>query len=147
MPASMILSLTLLAAMIQGATDGCCEMKAVTSIGGGRQAEIKVTITDLSDSPVSLFVSSPQWDLTFDLKDAAGRSPNLTAYGKSMLEGERRGSRILKHLSKGESLSQSVDLQRIYQLQRGEYWILISRAVLVAGVRTTLQTRTTVDIP
>jgi len=34
-PASMILSLTLLAAMIQGATDGCCEMKAVTSIGGG----------------------------------------------------------------------------------------------------------------
>lgn len=127
----------------------CCEMNAKPESPPTVDAvPVKVTITNASSSAVSLLASTPERDLRFEITDSAGQRPALTSYGKAALEGEHRGSSILKTIGEGQSFTQIADLAKLFQLRSGQkYSVRILRSVHVGEIRTELKSEISLKMP
>ncbi len=125
----------------RGPVGACCEMNAkLEGVASSNAAPLKVTITNVGNGTVLLFTTLPELDLRIHVTDKRGRESERTEYGEDVVSRERSGSRINKELRKGESISQVVDLRKLFLLAPGEYSVSISRDVFIGENRTVLKT-------
>jgi hypothetical protein len=94
-----------------------------------------------------VFESSAETDFKVQLTDDAGRTIERTAYGRSLLTRERGGRNINRDLKAGESMSQELDLRRLFELASGTYKVALSRDAIIGESRVPLEATGTFTVP
>ena len=96
-------------------------------------AGLEVTMTNTSSRNITLVKSNPGCDFGAEVRDAEGRSVELTAAGMELTRCKQRlllGRWIEVTLKPGESTEESYPVELYYELQRpGVYAVRLSREV------------------
>jgi len=128
------------------ATD-CCELKV--SSGQNSRTELTATVTNIGQPTISLTITGPTRDFGVRVTAAdTGQEPKRTEYGKRLLtEPWSGGSMGHKELATGESISQTLDLSKIFEFGPGTYDVSLTRNVRLDGKSIQLEVGTQIRIP
>ncbi|MFZ1005506.1 MAG: hypothetical protein WAN65_01635 [Candidatus Sulfotelmatobacter sp.] len=137
-----LLSLGVPMLLAQNSGDSCCQM--TINSGTGLAGVLNISIKNVSQPLVTAFETLAAVDFTMLVRAKNGSEAKRTEYGRHLLERDQSFRRILRQLKLGESFSQQIDLNPIFELKPGVYNIVISRNVTVSGAIVVL--RATVDI-
>ncbi|MFI5176766.1 MAG: hypothetical protein ACHQKY_18045 [Terriglobia bacterium] len=122
----------------------CCRLTAAKPETAG---VLKITVANVKTRVVTVFENSPDVDFNLRVVAQSGREMERTEYGKWLLTRERGGRNINWELKAGETMSELVDLGKLFKLTSGIYSVSISRDVLIGKHRIVLHTQATITIP
>jgi hypothetical protein len=123
----------------------CCRMSAASD--PAVPGLLKISILNLHQSLVTVHETSAETDFDVKMMAEDGRGAGRTEYFKRLLNKERGGRMILKNLTEGDSMSQTLDLRKLYDLEPGTYHVSVARSVVVGGGTVVLKARAVVRIP
>lgn len=132
----------------QVAPNPCCSLTAAATAES--PSTIKISLLNSGNKPllVALRPVSDSYLITVRARD--GSEPPRTAWGAELQNNDGvpgPGSVQVKSLEKGETVSQTFDLSRIWTFAEGSYVIGLSRVVHVDDQPLVLRTELTISIP
>lgn len=116
--------------------DSCCQLSAIAI--SESPGTIAATITNVGTVTVRVVSEGPERDFDLHVTDDAGHEVARTDQGLRAQSPLWGGSRKAEDLKTGESLTQTLDLARLFQLNKGTYSVSLSRGVSVGGRNVTL---------
>jgi len=131
--------------LVQQPDASCCRLSA--SSVAATSTELEVAVVNLQEVTVVVPRMIPEFDFRLSIVAEDGREPELTQYAKQLRDEGRGGSVLMIPLKQGESFSESLDLRKLYILNKGNYTVTVSRDVFVAEKRIELQAKTTMKVP
>jgi hypothetical protein len=129
---------------IRSIQPSCCSF---TATAGSQPGELNLTVTNIQESPVTIFQTTPEFDFKTQIMAADGNVPELTDEEKRRINDGINGSRLMRALKKGDSLSQVFDVRKRYVLRPGKYSVTIFRYPRIQGQEIELQTHADINIP
>jgi hypothetical protein len=112
----------------------CCEMKIVAAADA--PARLTVTITNVNAPILGVVRTRPDRDFGISVKTDTGGEVGLTEEGKRLLHGPYMGRQAYEEYKPGESVSEELDLGRIFELRPGAYRVTLTHEVYVGGVKS-----------
>jgi hypothetical protein len=141
----LILSSVMVILVQQPDASCCCRLSA--SSVAATPTELEVAVVNLQEVTVVVPRMIAEFDFRLSIVAEDGREPELTQYAKQLRDEGRGGSVLMIPLKHGESFSESLDLRKLYILNKGNYTVTVSRDVFVAEKRIELQAKTTMKVP
>jgi len=127
---------------IQSSDGSCCRMEISTPV---KSTELRVKVTNLKLAQVSIVRTAAEFALRIRITGQNGREPPLTKYGKGLLAFQD-GSRVRTGLAQHETLTEVLDLEKLYELAPGTYAVTVSRDILIGERKVELQAKTTIKV-
>jgi hypothetical protein len=123
----------------------CCELKILSMPES--PARLEVTLTNLNAPSADVVVMRAEVDFGIRLTSGTGEQAGRTEYGRRLLSDGYDGSVRKKELKAGESLTQRLDLARIFELKSGTYKVELTRELSVGGVKVRLRAVAEIKFP
>ncbi len=143
-----ILTLLLAGAAIlvgQAPRESCCQLRL--SSEAETPGVLTAKVTNMNQPLVTVRETSAEADWTVHVMSVTGHEVERTPYGKRLLTRERGGRMILRELKAGESVSQELDIRRLFQLTSGTYRVTVVRDVILGATRIPLHAAITIRLP
>ncbi len=143
-----ILTLLLAGAAIlvgQAPPESCCQLRL--SSEAKTPGVLAAKVTNMNQPLVTVHETSAEADLRVRVTSETGREVERTPYGKRLLTRERGGRMLLRELRAGESVSQELDIRRLFQLTSGAYGVTVVRDVIIGETRVPVRASITIRLP